>query len=515
MSHPSSKRRVAVGLAVCASLASSDAFAKTIYVTATGDDAKDGSTPAMALRSLQAAAKKTAPGDIVEVDDGTYAPFTIATSGTDAAWIHFVAKAGAKPKVDSKGWNAILIESAHHIEIRGFEVVGPMASKTLEQCTADADAATPDPLCNGNGISIDSRKVEAKAHHILIADNDVHDCPGAGISAIEADYVVVERNLVHGNSLHTRYGASGISYLTSWNFDDTTGVKMIVRQNRVFGNKTLVKWVQIQKLSDGNGIIIDTSRNTGTSPAIAPYKGRFLVENNVSVGNGGSGIHAYDSEHVDIIHNTTYQNGQVVGYAEIFANNSNDVQILNNVMIGRADGGVNTNDTRSTARYDYNVYFAGKVNSRGASDIVGDPKVLSPSLDLATADFRLAPGSPAIDSATPTLTSAVDLLGAVRPAGSGPDRGAYELGAALPGTDAGLEGGSRDAGVTLGDAEASGSTASTDASIRDGGGAAAAAPADSNGCSCRTAPAPRNYGALLLSAVAAVAALRRRRTRSL
>ena len=342
--------RTKTGIALCAGLAGvlvgQQAFAKTIYVSGAGSDASAGLAPGSALRTLKAAASKTAPGDVVEVDDGVYDAFTITISGADGAWIRYVAKAGARPKIAFKGWNGILIEAAHHIEVRGFEVAGPMADRTLAQCTADADATTPDPLCNGNGISVDARKVDAKAHHILIEDNDVHDCPGGGISAIESDYVTVEGNFVHGNALHTRYGASGISYLTPWNSDDTTGTKMIVRRNRTFGNKTLVKWVQIQKLSDGNGIIIDTSRNTGTTPPIAAYKGRFLVEDNLSVGNGGSGIHAFDSEHVDIVHNTTYQNGQVVGYAEIFANNSADVRIENNVMIGRADG-----DVESTPYY--------------------------------------------------------------------------------------------------------------------------------------------------------------------
>ncbi len=516
-----------VGLVVVASgLVAREASARTLYVSGGGSDAQDGSAPGRALRSLQAAAQKTAPGDVVEVDDGVYDAFTIKISGTDTAWIRYVAKSGAKPKIQFTGWNAISIESAHHIEIRGFEVAGPMASRTLAQCTADADAATPDPLCNGNGISIDSRKVDAKAHHILIAGNDVHDCPGAGISAIQADYVTVEGNFVHGNALHTRYGASGISYLTSWNSDDTTGVKMIVRQNRVFGNKTLVKWAQIGKLSDGNGIIIDTSRNDAAGSTIAAYKGRFLVENNVSAGNGGSGVHAFDSEHVDIIHNTTFENGQVVGYAEIFANNSTDVRIINNVMIGRADGGVNTKDPKSTATYDYNVYFAGNVASMGPNDVVADPKVRAASLDPLVADFRLAAGSPAIDTGTATLTSPVDITGAKRPAGAAPDRGAYEEGAVVAPVDAGTgaadAGAAGDSGETVGspDAASGGSaggggpgarTADGGASGTSGGHGETAGDGGAAGCSAATAASGPSAAFGFGLALAAFIAARRRR----
>ncbi len=496
-----------------ASLLAQQASAKTIHVSGTGSDKNDGSTSALALRSLQAAANATKAGDVVEVDDGNYDPFSIKNSGTDLAWIRFVAKAGAKPKVQSSAWNAIYIESAHHIEIRGFEVIGAMASRTLDQCVANGVAGVaPDPACNGNGISIDSRAVDAKAHHVLIVGNDVHDCPGAGISAIQADYVTVEDNFVHETSWHTRYASSGISYLNAWNFDDATTVKMIVRRNRVFRNKTLVKWTEIDKLSDGNGIIIDSARNVGLTPPLTAYKGRFLVEDNLSVGNGGSGIHAYHSDHVDIIHNTTYQNGQVVGYAEIFANSSDDVHMFNNVMIGRTDGDVNSKPGSSTATYDYNVYFGGKVAVKGANDVVADPKVLSASLDPLVADFRLASDSPALDTATTSLTSPFDLTGASRPVGKGPDRGAYERGAVTGGEDAGADASVTDGSV--GDTRASDSDVDSgtklDGSPIDGGDdakpatdsgvsappgdAEVASPGDGAGCGCVVAGGSGNRG---------------------
>ncbi len=51
---------------------SSVANAATLYVSPTGDDARDGRTPATALRTLQHAANLLQPGDVCEVADGVY-----------------------------------------------------------------------------------------------------------------------------------------------------------------------------------------------------------------------------------------------------------------------------------------------------------------------------------------------------------------------------------------------------------------------------------------------------------
>jgi len=404
------------------------AAAKTIFVAAHGNDRSDGLTEASSLLSLQEAANRTEPGDTVLVAEGSYAPFVVKQSGTDDAWIRFAPQSGAKPKIVSQDWNAILIKSAHHIEIQGFDVRGAMASRSLAQCTADADAPTPDPLCNGNGISVDGRNQIDKPHHLRFINNEVHDCPGAGISAISADYVTVENNFIHDNSFHTRYATSGISIFYASNSDDQTNTKIFVLRNRVFGNKTLVKWPKIGRLSDGNGIIIDTSRNDDPGVDQSPYRGRFLVANNLSVGNGGSGIHAFRSDHVDIVHNTTYENGQVVGYAEIFARQCTDVRLMNNIAWSLPGGRANSNDNASSnITYDYNVYYGGAVTIQGPHDILANPNMVAPSLRPEDANFQLLPDSVAIDSASPDLTFSQDIAEVSRPSGTNPDRGAYEF----------------------------------------------------------------------------------------
>lgn len=124
------------------------------------------------------------------------------------------------------------------------------------------------------------------------------------------------------------YGGSGISILTPFDSDANTGYKNVVRNNTCYSNKTTIPWISEQRLSDGNGIIIDVNKRPYNSTVTdKPYKGRTLVENNVSFSNGGSGIHAFDAIRVDIINNTTYNNAQVmVNYADLYANTCDDVK---------------------------------------------------------------------------------------------------------------------------------------------------------------------------------------------
>ncbi len=142
--------------------------------------------------------------------------------------------------------------------------------------------------------------------------------------------------------------------------------------------------------------------------------------------NGGSGIHTFRTKHVDIINNTTYWNGQTVGYQELFPNRSEDVVILNNIMVPKPGGKV-TSDNRNTAiRWDYNVYPSVQTVFAGPHDVVADPKFINPQLNAGQGNFQLRADSPARQSGTPELAQFIDLAHKKRPQGKGLDRGCYE-----------------------------------------------------------------------------------------
>jgi hypothetical protein len=430
--------------AACASIAA----ARTWHVSGSGSDTHAGTDSSTAFRSLQKAAGLVEPGDTVLIGDGVYPTptndangnvLTISRSGRPDAWITWQAAPGTHPELRPTGWGGIVVTGSYHV-IDGLTVVGGNDSLTLLDAQADAKNAKPGARFNTNGILVNGRLrgPAEKPHHITIRRCSIGKLPGGGIVALEADYLTVEDCQVFENGWYMRYAGSGITTLGNWRFDEAPGYHIVIQRNLVWANKTLVPWERTGKLSDGNGILLDvtdgdeddgaTNPNADTvtaakptakknaKPPRPPWHGRALIANNVSAYNGGSGIHTFRTRHVDIINNTTYWNGSVVGYQELFANRSDDIVILNNIIVPRPGGKVTSNSRNTAIRWDYNLSPVAQTIFKGAHDLVAEPRFIDVQPDLRRADFRLAPGSPGLGSATDELPQATDLLNRPRPA---------------------------------------------------------------------------------------------------
>ncbi len=387
--------------------------ATTYYVAGVGADTNDGLASTSAFRTIQKAADLTKPGDTVLIMDGTYTnawpsgpAVELKNSGKPDAWIMFKAAPGQHPVLAFTGNQAIYSKNASYIEINGLTIVGNNAKMTLDYALAHQDK--DDPLCNGSGIFLDGRGQGAKLpHHYRIVNNSVSECGGGGIGACEADDLDIENNRVFDNSWYTRWGTSGISVCVMRDFDSSPGYRTIIRGNLVYNNFTQVPWTETHKMTDGNGIIVDSGNDTH-------YTGRTLVANNISVHNGGSGIHAFHSAHVDIINNTTWHNSQKLDYGEIFSNSSSDVNIVNNICVADDGKPMNADWHNQDVVYDHNLMFGGKAPVvPGEHTITADPLFVKPNAAPVRSDFKLKPGSPAHGAAiTPSYEPTLVLTGA-------------------------------------------------------------------------------------------------------
>lgn len=406
-------------------LISANSTPKTYYVSGNGNDKNSGLSTSSAFRTLQRAANLTNPGDKVLIMNGQYkngpkdgSVLSIKRSGTAKAWITFKAYPGHFPKIQHNTWNGISISNrASYIEINGLEVIGNNAKIDRDYAWGQRYNRN-NPLTNGSCITIEGKN-NARSHHIKILNNKVHDCGGAGISAIQADYVTVDNNTVFNNAWYSLYGCSGISMLNNWSSDNNQGYKIFVTNNKSYNNRMYVPWIDAGTITDGNGIIVDVSKG---------YKGRVLVANNIAYNNGGSGILAHESNRVDIINNTAYMNQQSPEIkkkekGEIYAGYSSDVKIFNNIMYASPGNAANSNMKNVNVTYNYNMYLKNSmIKITGSRDMMADPQFVNAS----ARDFRLKSTSPGINSGLKWSSLTTDAVGNPRISGGATDRGAYE-----------------------------------------------------------------------------------------
>jgi hypothetical protein len=417
-------------------LLSFPALATTYYVSPTGRDTNAGTSTTAPFLTIQHAAQLTHPGDIVDVMTGSYGPLNIPHSGTAAAWITYQAYPGQHPVVNKTDAvaNGIQLGTSNrpvsYITIQGFTIVGNAGKYTLAQAMAQTPGGAD---WRFNGSCIDAYPAD---HHIKIIGNDVSLCPGTGILA-PGDYIWIYGNNVHNNAYWSPTARSGIT-IKGTNSDTSPAAKIFVFDNAVHDNQQYVCSGLVTTptcwITDGQGIIVDTNNSTLTkdptvtfNPA-AGYSGRVEIYNNVSYHNGGRGIIAHRSQHVDIYNNTTFWNDltpdQQASGGEIVVTHCDDVRVENNIEYGNPVAAMSYPIIYAGTNvvFDYNVLFNGlAIAPIGPHDLVGDP-----SFDpVGPYNFHLLAGSIAVWTGEGTLVPAADFDGYNRASLGPPTRGAF------------------------------------------------------------------------------------------
>ncbi len=424
--------------------------ANTFYVATNGDNTNPG-TAQKPWRTIQHAATKVTPGQTVLVASGTYENgVTIERSGKPGQMITFQAAPGASPKIRVTTPNeyGVAVLGSAYIRVEGFEIAyeGPDASGMK-----DGVYGTGMDAVVAGGVP---------SHHIEFVGNNVHDFPGQGVGALQADYVLIEGNTIWNNSKWNPYQTSGISLYQTANVDFAPGFHNVIRGNVVYSNENNVPNPESKMITDGNCIIIDDQRRQQkileNKLPIGPYESDTLVENNICAGNGGRGVHVFNSDNVLVRNNTLYYNGRTevlsgdgelnaAWYYDTEAPNQTlarqapvrrgNVRFVNNLVVSDRPGakyGTNDDRDRNNATFERNYYVGTKplaadgygiLKSSGADDIIG---TTDPMISPSQGDFRLRPGSAPIDAGRPDGAPPFDQTGFGRPYGSAPDIGALE-----------------------------------------------------------------------------------------
>jgi parallel beta-helix repeat protein len=427
----------------------------TFYVAINGNDGNPGTQQAP-WQSIQKATNTLTAGQTVLVGSGVFNNRVfIERSGTPGRYITYAAAPGAKPviRITQPNEEGVTVYGASYIRVEGFEIVyeGPNPQGNLGLQYTNGVAAYPDEALR-------------QPHHVEFVKNRVHEFPGQGIGSGQTDYMLIERNTIWNNSKWNPYQTSGISLYQSADFDLAPGFHNVIRGNIVFQNENKVGNLDpTPVITDGNCIIIDDQRrrqNILIQLPKGPYESDTLIENNLCAGNGGRGVHVFNSDNVLVRNNTFYNNMRTPGLAgdgELNAafyydptkpdqtverqapQRRGNVRFVNNLIISdRAGAKYGTNDDRdrNNVVFQRNFYAGtkplpadgfGVLNSAAPDDILTTVNpLIAPNLFASQGDFRLKPGSAPIDAARADGSPLFDLTGYTRPFGSAPDIGAYE-----------------------------------------------------------------------------------------
>lgn len=380
-----------------------------------GNDKNDGRTKETAFKTIKKAHDMTNPGDTVLIYDSKTpylmnSALTISRSGLPGAYITYTAAPGNHPVLNSNGeWNTVVLRASYvildHLTFEGIAdqvsydeawdiLRGKAADATKEEkreglkytvshANTNGISIGAAPASDGNEASPDEMVV---TNHVIIRDCTFSKLSASGFGFSYSDYVTAENNTILNCCWWDMYACSGISALGLIDIDDKVDDhKIVIRNNYIAGNRGFIPWVSLNpiRLSDGNGIIIDSTRNAdyrsrwrsnGYTWPIYGYASRILVANNLCYENGGSGIHCFEADHVDLINNTIYSNVACTGldYSDFYATPADDINMFNNIVYSRTNAKMMIAGSSSTKfNYDNNLFYNYDPNRTNLGDTLG------------------------------------------------------------------------------------------------------------------------------------------------
>lgn len=323
---------------------------RTWIVSPAGDDDGEG-TEADPLRTLQAAADRVEPGDTVLVRAGTYtntddhALVIFRRGGTAERWVRLANYPGETPTLQFDSLRGIKTEGASYLVIEGFRIIGAAADVDPQAAFDHAERFVGEDYSQtrffGVGIRIDGRDSEPArlfAPHHRARQRDFrllgrrHRHRPGGLSADRKQRgFPVQLLYAVGRQRHLRMAVRGLR-----------------RSHRPLPHRHPkqpgLPQRQPREVLDDEGVLRrqrDHPRCVAQQPGgdrrrrVHPALHRSGPgAHNICFLNGGRGINIYESDHIDLVHNTLWRNAQRENVKnEIELGRTHHTRIVNNLIV--------------------------------------------------------------------------------------------------------------------------------------------------------------------------------------
>ena len=360
-------------------------------------------------------------GDVIMASPGTsYASANFSSgkwgtvtckAGNNVAWLKCATFDACKISSGNSGVGGIWVDQSYW-GIQGWEVTttgGPYAG-----CFAAKPSFTK----------------PAEIHHIIFANNVANGCQGGGFESsnigttASVDYLAIVGNIAYNSSQGNGECFSGISVYQPVASDTVAGTHIYIAGNLSYDNVDPAVCAGGAS-TDGEGIVLDTLN--GSQGGLAAYAQQILVDNNIAIFNGASGIDNGGGGNslaaVYFRHNTVYGNwadsnhnvqacGQLMleGYPALPANTVNLTQAFLNLAVpsGSTEPGCGSNP--AYAYYVYNVNSTNKIYQNLAYSAAGYNTGYSNSNDFSFGPDNVVGTNPGfvnpIDPGAPSCSAA-------------------------------------------------------------------------------------------------------------
>jgi parallel beta-helix repeat protein len=305
------------------------------------------------------------PGETIHVAPGTYGNVMTSVSGTPTQRVRFISDVQwAAHVVGTISANEGIFETlGSYVDVMGFDIAGNSA----------------------NGLI-------AYGSFVRLIGNRVHDivasCDSNGGSGINSESYSASDNEIIGNVVFNVNAAPSCGQVHG------IGIYQSNLRGHILNNIAInTGRAGIQLWHAANAVVVANN----------------IVLNNTEVGivvGAGDSPGGVTCDNTTVVNNIAINNG-IYGIQEFGSTGPNN-KYLNNLVFGNPSGGLITQTGSASGTILSNPQF---VNNTGT----------------AAGDLHLQSTSPAIDSGTTTDAPSIAIDGAKRPAGAGPDIGAYEF----------------------------------------------------------------------------------------
>ena len=271
----------------------------------------------------------------------------------------------------------------------------------------------------GNGIA-----VAATCHHVSLIGNTVRNVDH-GIALSGTDLLARGNQVINfrGDGMRALNHNQTLEYNTIKNcFDVDDNHDDGIQVFKTSVSQGLIRNMVLR----GNTIICAEDPNQplqGTLQGIGIFEGpheNFRIENNLVITDHWHGITLYWGRDCTVINNTAVNPKWIAGTSSLRT-------WISVEKAKDAYGGEYSQNCRMANNIAHSYRTGGNVNLAFENNLIVDGANWTQVFAApSTGDFRLAPGSPAIDAGSPVDAPPLDIEGNARPAGTGWDLGAYE-----------------------------------------------------------------------------------------